>query len=135
MMFGMFRLMLVLLPALLAERTSFEVASIRAHPGAISLSADPSFRGNCVDGDGEHFGGYDRGRLGREVRSDLRRAEKDRLRSFRSHRQSGGRNSPITKAEFRLMLQSLLADRFQLKFHRETKEVPSYALVLLKDAS
>ena len=29
-----------------------------------------------------------------------------------------------------LMVQSLLEDRFQLKFHRETKEMPVYALVL-----
>jgi uncharacterized protein (TIGR03435 family) len=31
-----------------------------------------------------------------------------------------------------LMLQSLLAERFQLKLHRETKEVPMYALVVGK---
>jgi uncharacterized protein (TIGR03435 family) len=31
-----------------------------------------------------------------------------------------------------LMLQSLLADRFRLAFHRETKELPVYALVLAK---
>ena len=35
--------------------------------------------------------------------------------------------------QLRLMLQSLLADRFQLKFHRETKESPVYALVVGKD--
>ncbi|MGA8593911.1 MAG: TIGR03435 family protein, partial [Bryobacteraceae bacterium] len=32
----------------------------------------------------------------------------------------------------RLRLQSLLEDRFQLKFHRETKELPVYALVVAK---
>jgi bla regulator protein blaR1 len=36
------------------------------------------------------------------------------------------RVSPDT---FRPMLQSLLAERFQLKFHKETKEMPVYALV------
>ena len=36
------------------------------------------------------------------------------------------RASPET---FRPMLQSLLAERFQLKFHKETKEMPVYALV------
>lgn len=36
------------------------------------------------------------------------------------------RPSPET---FRPMLQSLLAERFQLKFHKETKEMPVYALV------
>jgi uncharacterized protein (TIGR03435 family) len=33
----------------------------------------------------------------------------------------------------RLMVQALLADRFQLKTHRETKELPVYALVVAKN--
>lgn len=33
----------------------------------------------------------------------------------------------------RLMLQTLLADRFQLKLHRETKELPVFALVVAKN--
>lgn len=32
----------------------------------------------------------------------------------------------------RVMMQALLKDRFQLKFHRETKELPTYALVVAK---
>jgi uncharacterized protein (TIGR03435 family) len=35
--------------------------------------------------------------------------------------------------EFRGMLQLLLADRFQLRVHRETREVPVYALVVGKN--
>jgi uncharacterized protein (TIGR03435 family) len=35
--------------------------------------------------------------------------------------------------QLRLMLQSLLEDRFQLKLHRENKEAPIYALVVAKD--
>ncbi len=34
--------------------------------------------------------------------------------------------------ELRKMLQTLLADRFQLRFHRETRELPVYALVVTK---
>src|SRR5579872_3874746 len=37
-----------------------------------------------------------------------------------------------TTAQIPEMLQSLLADRFQLKTHHETKEMPAYALVLGK---
>ena len=37
-----------------------------------------------------------------------------------------------TKAEFRLMLQTLLADRFNLRIHREMKELPVYAMVIGK---
>jgi uncharacterized protein (TIGR03435 family) len=38
----------------------------------------------------------------------------------------------LTLAEARRMLQTLLADRFQLKVHRETRELPVYALVPAK---
>ena len=37
--------------------------------------------------------------------------------------------------DFPLMLRSLLADRFQLTFHRETKELPVYELVVAKGGS
>jgi uncharacterized protein (TIGR03435 family) len=37
-----------------------------------------------------------------------------------------------TKDQFRLMMQSLLADRFKLAVHFETREVPIYALVQVK---
>ena len=36
------------------------------------------------------------------------------------------------KAQYRLMMQSLLADRFKLVVHRENRQVPIYALVLVK---
>lgn len=35
-------------------------------------------------------------------------------------------------AELRLMLQSLLAERFKLALHRETKDVPAFALLVIK---
>ena len=38
--------------------------------------------------------------------------------------------TPITKDESRKMLQTLLADRFHLSIHRETKELPVYALLI-----
>ena len=39
-------------------------------------------------------------------------------------------DSPVGPNEWKEMLKNLLADRFQLAFHRETKELPVYALVL-----
>jgi uncharacterized protein (TIGR03435 family) len=36
------------------------------------------------------------------------------------------------RKQFRLMIQKLLADRFQLKFHMETKQLPVYELVVGK---
>jgi uncharacterized protein (TIGR03435 family) len=37
-----------------------------------------------------------------------------------------------TPTEAKLMLQTLLADRFQLRFHRETREIPVYILSVAK---
>jgi uncharacterized protein (TIGR03435 family) len=37
-----------------------------------------------------------------------------------------------TPDQVKLMTQALLADRFKLKFHRETKELPTYALAVAK---
>lgn len=39
---------------------------------------------------------------------------------------------PSTKDQMRLMMQSLLADRFKLRVHWETRQVPSFDLVLIK---
>lgn len=38
-------------------------------------------------------------------------------------------DSPVGPNEWKKMLQNLLADRFQLAFHRETKDLPVYGLV------
>jgi uncharacterized protein (TIGR03435 family) len=43
-----------------------------------------------------------------------------------------GGESPPSAAQVRSMLRTLLADRFQLKFHRETKQLPEYELTVLK---
>lgn len=41
-------------------------------------------------------------------------------------------NPEATKDEVRLMLQALLADRFKLTVHRETREIPEYVLSVAK---
>jgi uncharacterized protein (TIGR03435 family) len=38
-----------------------------------------------------------------------------------------------TPEQLRQMVQAMLADRFQLKFHRETRELPVYALIVGKN--
>jgi uncharacterized protein (TIGR03435 family) len=40
--------------------------------------------------------------------------------------------SPVPEDQLRLMLQPLLAERFKLTLHRETKELPAYLLVVAK---
>ena len=43
--------------------------------------------------------------------------------------------SPTTEAQLKLMLQTLLAERFKLKLHRENREMPVYALVAGKNGA
>jgi uncharacterized protein (TIGR03435 family) len=43
--------------------------------------------------------------------------------------------NPTTEAQLRLMLQHMLADRFKLSFHHETREVPAYALIVARDGA
>jgi uncharacterized protein (TIGR03435 family) len=40
---------------------------------------------------------------------------------------------PATEAQLKLMLRALLEERFKLKVHRETREMPVYALVTTKN--
>lgn len=40
-----------------------------------------------------------------------------------------------SNAQSKIMMQKLLADRFQLKFHREKKELPAYTITVLKSGS
>jgi len=41
-------------------------------------------------------------------------------------------NAERSRAEFRPLLQTMLEERFHLKFHREQREMPVYALVIGK---
>jgi uncharacterized protein (TIGR03435 family) len=41
--------------------------------------------------------------------------------------------SITTEADLLVMLQKLLADRFKLKFHRETREIDGFAMTVAKD--
>jgi uncharacterized protein (TIGR03435 family) len=44
-------------------------------------------------------------------------------------------DAPRTRAEFRAMLRTLLAERLQLRVHREQREMPVYALVVGKSGA
>lgn len=55
--------------------------------------------------------------------------------SFYDVQAIAGGAGTLTEERMRAMLQTLLADRFQLKLHRESKELPIYALVVAKNGS
>jgi uncharacterized protein (TIGR03435 family) len=54
----------------------------------------------------------------------------DWVKSDRFSIEARSENMNPTKDQMRLMVRSMLADRFKLRVHRETKQVPVYALVL-----
>ena len=46
-----------------------------------------------------------------------------------------GGNTELTREQARAVLQAVLTSRFQLKVHRETKDIPVYSLVIGKNGS
>jgi uncharacterized protein (TIGR03435 family) len=113
---------------------SFEVASIKLHPPPITFASGPFIRGSRVtataltlrDLIGEAYG----------VRFDAIAGGPAWLLSdhYDIEAKAEG-DATLTKEQEQSMLQALLADRFQLKVHRETREVPIYALVVGKNGS
>jgi uncharacterized protein (TIGR03435 family) len=131
-----FALVVLALPAVYAQpapRLSFEVASIRPQDGPLNRIGDYSASGPRLT-----LGGYSVPLLVMEA-YDL----KNYQMSFPSTAAAladyynvtaiaPGITAP-TRDDFRQMLQSLLADRFKLKVHRETRELAVYALVVDKN--
>jgi uncharacterized protein (TIGR03435 family) len=129
---GIFGLLLAVAGWAAAQETaSFEVASIKFHPGLITMS-----------------GGGVKGATLSDTALTLLNLIEDAY-GVRRDQISGGPSwissdhyDVIAKAEGEgtlthdramQMLQTLLSDRFQLKLHRETRETPVYDLVLGKN--
>ena len=128
-----------ILPALAsspsAKPLAFEVASIHVHQGPIQSFMDFSSSGPRV-----RLAGYNLRGLVMEAYN---------LRSFQvimpgieEHQDTNydiaaiaPDNTTPTRDDFRRMLQTLLADRFQLKARFEKKPMPVYALVVAKGGS
>jgi len=116
----------------LASAQTYDVATIKYVKGPITHSADPVIRGRTVTG------------IALTVRDLLTYAY-----AVRYDQLSGGPSwtgedhydimaksegeGALTLAQSRQMMQALLADRFHLQMHRETQDVPVYALVIAKN--
>ena len=108
------------------------MASIKLHPGLINFSANPVARGNRVTGTASTL--LDLITTAYALRYEQISgapgwAGNDHY-DIDAKAQGDGR---ISIDEFRQMMQSLLADRFQLKIRRLTKDTPAYALVTAKN--
>jgi uncharacterized protein (TIGR03435 family) len=110
---------------------SFEVASIRPHQGTIvGVGMDISgtrvmvYASTVSDLVGDAYNVKDFQVTGV---ADWMRSERYDIAA-----KAAGDSTP-TAGRARQMLQTLLTERFRLKFHRETKEMPVYALVVGKN--
>jgi uncharacterized protein (TIGR03435 family) len=116
------------------QRLAFEVASVRIHNGPLTRIFDFSTSGSrmtmvaCPEigliTEAYDLKSYQVSFVTSDLRQDgiyydiIANAPEDRIPS---------------RNEFRQMLQTLLADRFNLKVHRETKEMAGYSLVVGKN--
>jgi uncharacterized protein (TIGR03435 family) len=111
---------------------AFEVASIKPHQGPL-IQMDISTSGPRLNAEGAnlymlimyayHLRSYQVSGTAPLMADDSR---------YEIAAKAEGDAAP-TKDEFRQMLQSLLADRFKLKVHREMREMPVYELVVGKN--
>ena len=122
---------LLLACSLHGQRQTFEVASIKSHPEPITFSSDPSISGTRVTSTASTL--LDLMTVAYAVRYDRISGANGWIGSdhFDLAAKAEG-DAQITKQEMRQMLQTLLTDRFQLKVHRELKEVAAYALVVAR---
>ena len=114
-----------------AQSPHFEVASIRPHQGPISRidisTAGPRFTAEAQPVGGLITWAYDVKSY--QVSAAPNLALSDAFYDIGAKAEGDGAPS---RAEYRQMLQALLADRFKLKVHREMREMNVYALVVGK---
>lgn len=108
---------------------AFEVASIRESVGP-GMEGESSYSGPTLTL--SHFGVVDLVVEAYGVKRYQVSNQRSQMGLYDIVAKAGGSGVP-TRAEFRQMLQSLLADRFKLQLHRSMKEMPVYALVVAKN--
>ncbi|HEY4362687.1 MAG TPA: TIGR03435 family protein [Bryobacteraceae bacterium] len=113
---------------------SFDVASIKLHPEPITMSIDPSVRGRTVSGMASTLLDLITNAYG--VKYDQISGGPAWIKSdhYDVTAKSEGEGT-LAREQAQQMMQTLLADRFQLKIHRETRTVPVYALVMSKNGA
>jgi uncharacterized protein (TIGR03435 family) len=110
-----------------AQGLSFEVTSVKLH--------NPAEKSLTYQSGPERFSmtvrPFDLIRMAYDVEIDRLLNAPEWTQNFYDIQATAGKESD--KAEIKLMLQSLLGDRFGLKVHRETREMSGYVLIVDKN--
>ena len=110
-------------------QTAFDVASVKAHPGPVTLSADPAVRGRRVVATAVTV--FDLITSSYGVRYDQVTGGPKWVREDHYDMEAASEGDGVlTREQMQQMVKALLADRFQLQVHREIQEVPVYLLVV-----
>jgi uncharacterized protein (TIGR03435 family) len=116
---------------MVAQSASFDVATIKLRKGVITHASGPFVQGRTMTGTALTL---------RDLITEAYAVRYEQLTGgpgwigddhYDLMAKSEG-DGALTRAESREMLQALLAERFHLQVHRETQEVPMYALVVGK---
>jgi len=122
----------IALSALNIVGQTFEVASIKVHPGPASnmniTTSGPYFRASAQFVGGLVLYAYNL----KNYQLDWATPDTNIGETFFDIEAKAEGDASPKIDEFRQMLQSLLADRFKLKFHHEMREIPVFALVVGK---
>jgi uncharacterized protein (TIGR03435 family) len=115
------------------QAVGFEVASIHPHQGPLQRIMDFSSSGPRVRLEGYNLRAlimeaYDF----RNYQVSMPAAVDEQQNTFYDIVAAAPDGTAPTRDEFRRMLQTLLADRFQMKAHLEKRQMPVYALVVGK---
>jgi uncharacterized protein (TIGR03435 family) len=120
-------------PQIAVPARSFEVASIREHPGPLRVMKGLTISGTLV-----RFDGYTALMLVQEAYGmkpyEVTYAGQP-LTSFYDIMARASGDVPLSNAEMRQMLQTLLAERFRLKVHHESRELDVYVLAVARIGS
>jgi uncharacterized protein (TIGR03435 family) len=106
----------------------FEVASVRALPGPAAGGGKLSISGSRITVD--YYSLFGLITFAFDVKPYQVPGASALDRTYYEIAADAGDGRARTKAEFRPLMQKLLADRFKLRVHSESKEMPVYALVV-----
>ncbi len=121
----------VVAAALEAQQSAFEGASIRVHNSPLTRIARFSPSGPRLTLEGYSLGILVMEAYGLKTwQVSFSGATSQANATWYDIVAKAADNTTPTRAEFPQMLQGLLAERFHLKVHRDTKETPVYALVV-----